>query len=148
MIFSVIITMKQPLVSIQNFIGRPPTYTTPEQLATKAEEYFKRCLEEEIQPTISGVTLFLGFTSRQSFYNLENNPDLMDTVKAIRLMIEASYEALGCSGGNHTTFAIFALKSMGWTDKPEILKQIKEHQNPFEGLTFEQLERLASLGDD
>ena len=106
------------------------------------------CVEKEIQPTISGVTLFLGFTSRQSFYNLEKNPDIVDTVKAIRLMIEASYEALGCSGGNHTTFAIFALKSMGWTDRPEILKQIEEHQNPFEGLTFEQLERLAGMGDE
>ena len=63
-------------------------------------------------------------------------------------MIEASYQALGCSGGNHTTFAIFALKSMGWTDKPEELKQIEQKQNPFEGLTIEQLERLIRMGDE
>ena len=136
--------MKQPLVSIKNFIGRPPTYKSAEQLATKAEEYFMLCVEKEIQPTISGVTLFLGFTSRQSFYNLESKPDLIDTIKAIRLMVEASYEALGCSGGNHTTFAIFALKSMGWTDDPIKQKQI---ENPFEGLTIEQLERLAEFGE-
>ena len=132
--------MKQPLVSIKNFIGRPPTYKSAEQLATKAEEYFKLCFEKEIQPTISGVTLFLGFTSMQSFYNLKNNPDLMDTCRAICLMIEASYEALGCLGGSHTSFAIFALKSIGWTDDPIKQKQI---ENPFEGLTIEQLERLA-----
>ena len=140
--------MKHPLVSIKNFIGRPPTYNSAEQLATKADEYFKLCFEKEIQPTISGVTLFLGFTSRQSFYNLESKPDLIDTVKGIRLMVEASYEALGCSGGNHTTFAIFALKSMGWTDKPEELKKIEQQQNPFEGLTTEQLIKLAGMDED
>ena len=51
-------------------------------------------------------------------------------------------QIIGCSGGNHTTFAIFALKSMGWTDDPIKQKQI---ENPFEGLTIEQLERLAEF---
>ena len=53
-------------------------------------------------------------------------------------------QIIGCSGGNHTTFAIFALKSMGWTDDPIKQKQI---ENPFEGLTIEQLERLAEFGE-
>ena len=53
-------------------------------------------------------------------------------------------QIIGCSGGNHTRFAIFALKGMGWTDDPIKQKQI---ENPFEGLTIEQLERLAEFGE-
>ena len=113
-------------------VGHPPIYSNPEDLSNKIEEYFisgvakkkifigsgdkKVCIEVPI-PTISGLVLYCGYCSRQSFYDLESDPKFSYTIKRARLRIEQDYEQdlkSGLGAG-----AIFALKNFGWKDVTE-----------------------------
>jgi len=114
-------------------VGKPPIYQTPQELQAKIEEYFDKGVryktiligpsnnrsETTIKvPTITGLCLYLGFDSRQSFYDYENKPDFSYTIKKARMMIEREYEEQLQTGT--PTGAIFALKNFGWQDKLEI----------------------------
>lgn len=98
--------------------GRPPIYSNPEQLQSKADEYFKKCLSDDRPVTISGLCYHLGFESLQSFYDYEKRKEFSYTIKKLRLFVVSVYEEL-LSKGN-STGAIFALKNFGWKDKQEI----------------------------
>lgn len=68
-------------------------------------------------PTLTGLALFIGFSSRQEFEDHEKKPRFADVLKRARLKIEAEYEKklhLTSAAG-----AIFALKSLGWNDDKE-----------------------------
>jgi hypothetical protein len=93
--------------------GRPPHYNTPEELESAIIEYFDSCSITETKATITGIALFLGFDSRQSFYDYGDRDQFSYIIKRARLAVENSYET---SGG---TIDIFALKNMGWKDKVE-----------------------------
>ena len=110
--------------------GAPQYFSTVEDLDAKINEYFngdgmrKKTITlkdgETVDipvPTISGLAYFLGFESRQSFYDYEKREGFSYTIKRARLFIETEYE-MQLSVGN-TTGAIFALKNMGWKDKTE-----------------------------
>lgn len=113
-------------------VGRKPLWETVEQLEKKIEEYFdsgvpyrtfivgsgnnKQSIEVQV-PTITGLCLFCGFESRQSFYDYEKNPEFTYIIKKARLKIENLYEEQLQYG--NTTGAIFALKNMNWHDKTE-----------------------------
>ena len=109
--------------------GRPPEYATAEELQAKIVEYFdkgvlvkKKILKDGFEidvpyPTITGLTLYCGFESRQSFYDYEKKPAFTYTIKKARLFIEKEYEQLLQDG---VTAAIFALKNMNWVDKQEL----------------------------
>ena len=113
--------------------GRPSHFESPDALLKKVNEYFNSGLrkrniivgkapnEKVIEipvPTISGLAYFLGFESRQSFYDYEKYPDFSYIIKRARLFIEVEYEEQLQHG--NTTGAIFALKNMGWTDRQEL----------------------------
>jgi len=113
--------------------GRPPNFSTVEELRNMAIEYFELFNEEttkeqrkargiqvyENRPTITGITLFLGFQDRRSFYDYEKVEGFSHAIKTIRTQIENLYEnMLGTRAG--TVGAIFALKNMSWSDKQEI----------------------------
>jgi len=113
-------------------VGRPPKYETPEQLQAAIDEYFNtgvklrkvECgkapnnwVESIPVPTITGLCLYLGFESRQSFYDLQSRSEFSYTIKRARTMIECEYEEMLSTG--NTGGAIFALKNMGWSDKTE-----------------------------
>jgi len=118
-------------------MGRPPLFSDPDKLQQQIDEYFKSGVKKrtvitvqgknkiaiEIPvPTITGLCIYLGFESRQSFYDYELKPDFAYTIKKARLFIENEYEEM-LSVGN-TSGAIFALKNFGWTDKQEIDQKI------------------------
>ncbi|WP_158824723.1 terminase small subunit [Mucilaginibacter lacusdianchii] len=120
-------------------------YTSAEDLALRIEEYFKWIegeyhLEQvevkqsskstapektEIKvwdcepqpPTLTGLALYLGFASRQAFEKYENTGRYASHLKRARLRIESEYEKK--LHYQSSTGAIFALKSLGWTDKSE-----------------------------
>lgn len=115
----------------ENLGGRPPIYKTPAELQKKIDEYFKNCPDKKTltafdknsgqfvtldvpTPIISGLVSYLGFESRQSFYDYEAKPEFSYTIKKARLRIETEYEKQlymdKCTG------AIFALKNLGWKD--------------------------------
>lgn len=65
-------------------------------------------------PTITGLALFLGFTSRQSFEDYEQKGKHAQLLRRARLLIEAEYEKK--LHDHYTSGPIFALKSLGWND--------------------------------
>lgn len=110
--------------------GRPPHFESPEDLKNKIEEYFESGVRTRTifagkdkepfnvpVPTITGLALYLGFESRQSFYDYEKRSQFSYIIKKARTFIEREYEEMLASG--NVTGAIFALKNMGWTDRTQ-----------------------------
>jgi hypothetical protein len=108
--------------------GRPPLFKTPEDLQEKIDAYFDGgCNMREVAlltgvvqvktPTITGLAYYLGFESRQSFYDYGEKPEFSYTIKRARLRLEMMYEEK--LDDAKPTGAIFALKNLGWTDKIE-----------------------------
>lgn len=114
-------------------LGRPPIFSHPEEILNKGIEYFiwikgekevaadsagdleVKWKREPEPPTITGLTLFLGFESRQSFYDYcEKGGDFSYALQRLRTMIECKYEQK--LHGTTPTGSIFALKNMGWKD--------------------------------
>lgn len=98
--------------------GRPPAYENPEELLEKAMEYIDKCVKKEESPLITGLCLYLGFCSRQSFYDYMKREKFSYTIKRLHLMIEEVYESKltsTCVAG-----VIFALKNLGWKDTQEV----------------------------
>lgn len=121
--------------------GRPPKYSTREELEKAIQEYMNGCqiefLEDPLtgeymldkgqpiiksmnKPTITGLALALGFESRQSMYDYEKKEAFSYTIKRARLEIENSYEQDIRNPDLTPTGAIFALKNFGWSDKQEL----------------------------
>ena len=98
-------------------MGRPPKYKTAEELQKKVDEYFDQ-LNESKSVTITGLILYCGFCSRQSFYDLQEKEEFTYTVKKARLRVTNHYESL--LQGNSVAGPIFALKNLGWSDRQEI----------------------------
>jgi len=134
----------------ENKGGRPPLFQNEEELEDKIKEYFihikgeyhyetktslnKKTNEEreidvivwdrdEEPPTITGLALFLGFCSRQSFYDYESNDGFSYAIKRARMRIENAYEK--CLYNDKPIGAIFALKNMSWRDKQELEQTAK-----------------------
>ncbi len=105
--------------------GRPPKFDNVEDLDNLIEGYFlsleykdhETGLIKSQSPTITGLTLFLGFCSKTSLYEYEKKPEFMNPIKRARLMVEEGYEKALLTRGS--TGAIFALKNFGWKDKFE-----------------------------
>jgi len=108
--------------------GRPLKFDNPEHLERMIDNYFKEGCAKKIViikdnpielpiPTVTGLALYLGFASRQSFYDYENRDKFSYTIKKARTFIEKHYEEMLQVG--NTTGAIFALKNLGWKDKTE-----------------------------
>lgn len=142
--------------TVGNNGGQPPKYESEEELITMIGSYFdwiegeyheesttikdeegnERIIKEivwdrEPEPeTITGLAIFLGFESRQSFYDYEKQEKFSYVIKRARLYIENGYERR-MIGDKNPTGSIFALKNMGWSDKQEIKHEgIPEMQMP------------------
>lgn len=95
--------------------GRPAVYNTPDELRDAIEEFFDYCNETNEKATITGLALYLGFSSRSSLDDYINRGNEFSAViKRGKLAVENSYELSG------QTIDIFALKNMGWSDRHEI----------------------------
>lgn len=94
--------------------GRKLDYPTPEKLKKAIDGYLVDCKASGDPLTITGLTLSLGFSSRQSLYNYAEKIGYEDVVNLGRLHVEHAYEIK--LHGNYVTGPIFALKNMGWKD--------------------------------
>ncbi len=103
--------------------GQPPAFKSPAEMEAKCFDYFKYCIEEEEKPTITGLTLYVGFCSRSSWDDYKKKKEYSYIVKRSNLTVQNSYEKSG------STFDIFALKNMGWKDKSEQDLNIKGELN-------------------
>src|SRR6187551_3565484 len=113
--------------------GRPPLFDSPQSMMEKIDEYIQgqhgkviesdKEDEDDLQVrgyniTITGLALYLGFESRQSFYDYEEKPEFSYIIKMFFFKLETAYE-MNLYGKNPTG-SIFALKNMGWKDKSEV----------------------------
>lgn len=95
--------------------GRTPIFKSPELLEKKIQEYFEDDNEKPL--TITGLCLYCGFESRQSFYDLEKREGFSYTIKKARMRIENAYEKN--LHDKTPAGSIFALKNLGWTDQQQ-----------------------------
>jgi hypothetical protein len=102
--------------ALGNTGGRPAHYETTEELRAAVIGFFDYCLENGVKATITGLALYLGFSSRASFDDYDERSDEFSyIIKRAKLAVENSYEQSG------QTIDIFALKNMGWKDRTEQL---------------------------
>ena len=73
-------------------LGRPPTFTNGQDLLDAIVKYFDYVIKVEKVLTITGLCLYIGFESRQSFYDYEKKKPFAYVIKRARLVIENHYE--------------------------------------------------------
>lgn len=101
--------------------GRPRIYENPEELDKMCEDYFSD--EGMIKPTITGLSLHLGFADKTTLYDYRDRPEFSHSIKKALTKIEKYHEE--ALSENNVAGRIFALKNMGWKDKTET-----EHSGP------------------
>ena len=126
----------------ENKVGRPAAYKTPEEMQEKIDAYFESCYGEYITDaegnlmidkdghpvmsrprplTITGLALALGFNSRQSLLNYEDDPEFMDTIKRAKSKVEqyAEERLFDKEGVNGAKFNL-SNNFKGWSEKQQI----------------------------
>ena len=94
-------------------MGRPPKYATAEQMQAAIDQYFEDCKGEPIigddglpicdkwgkpfiinehPPTVTGLALALGFTSRRALLDYQGKGEFLHTVTRAKARIEAYAE--------------------------------------------------------
>lgn len=121
--------------------GSPPRYKTKEEMQKRIDEYFTACegyvltredgeplydkngrpiITGEKPPTITGLALALGFTSRQALLNYQAKREFVDTVTRAKSRVEAYAEERlfdrdGVQGAKFNLINNFK----GWSDRPQ-----------------------------
>lgn len=126
-------------MATKKVVGRPPKYKSKEEIEEKIEEYFKECEGEILKddegkpifnkfgspvvinqrpPTVTGLALALGFSTRLSLLNYQGKKEFMNTITRAKARVEAYaeeriYERVYIGGDygqqNATTFEAFGL---------------------------------------
>lgn len=103
-------------------VGRPLTWTSPDQLQALIDTYFNN----SARPTLSGLAYTIG-VDRKTLYNYEDKDEFFYTIKKARERIEQKYEELLIySDKTNTVGVIFALKNTGWKDRSDITSDDKK----------------------
>ena len=98
--------------------GRKPLFKTAEQMWEKIVEFVEFCINNEMKLTVSGLTLWLGFSNVNSLTDYAQKSDEFAIVVArARTIVAMQYEQQLFE--QNSAGAIFALKNMGWSDKVE-----------------------------
>ena len=121
-------------------VGRPLRYKTAADLDAAINRYFDNCRGEpmllngepvfdksgrpvmvgEHPPTVTGLALALGFTSRQALLNYQGRKAFVDSVTRAKAICEEYAEArlYDKDGFNGARFSL-TNNFKGWRDKPE-----------------------------
>lgn len=105
--------------------GRPAFFDTADELEQSVKGYFEQQKAAKEYTTITGLAYYLGFESRQSFYDYEQKGEFSYIIKRARLQVESDYENKLNSKSTNVG-AIFALKNMGWKDTQQITHDIQK----------------------
>ena len=131
-------------------VGRPPRYKSKEEIEEKIEEYFKECEGEILKddegkpifnkygspvviqqrpPTVTGLALALGFTSRQALLNYQAKPEFVDTITRAKSMVEAYTEErlFDRDGSNGAQFSL-RNNFRGWNERQPSELDIEEQK--------------------
>lgn len=104
-------------------MARPRIYDDAEELQQECDRYFLQCETKKERPTITGLTLALGFCDKSTVYDYRDRPEFSHPIKRALTIIENGLEKR--LDGNNVTGIIFGLKNMGWADKTEVDSNIK-----------------------
>lgn len=123
--------------------GRPPKYKTKKEIQEKIDQYFESCqgillkdennkpvytdkgmlvyLESPKPPTVTGLALALGFTTRTSLLNYQGKAEFMDTITRAKTYIEEYTERRlfdrdGVQGAKFSLVNNFK----GWSERHEL----------------------------
>lgn len=122
-------------------VGRPPKYKSKEEIEEKIDAYFKECEGEILKddegnpvfdkfghpviinqkpPTVTGLALALGFTTRLSLLNYQGKKEFMNTITRAKTMIEAYTEQrlFDRDGSNGAQFSL-RNNFKGWNDRQQ-----------------------------
>lgn len=131
--------------------GRPPFYTSVEEMQEKIDEYFRECdgeilYDDEGNPvrnkygkiirdgrkpyTITGLALHLGFTSRQALLNYEGKEEFVDTIKRAKSRVEryAEERLFDKDGNNGAKFSLMN-NFKGWKEQQDLSMSVKKLEN-------------------
>lgn len=102
--------------------GRPRMFEKPEDMAVGIARYFQHCVDTTTHPTITGLSLSLGFSSLNGLNNYEGyeDADFHSLIKYAKHLIEHGYEKSLLS--SYHAGARFALTNIGknnWAEKVE-----------------------------
>lgn len=124
---------------MSNLGGRPPMYKSKEEIQEKIDKYFEECEGKVLEdkdgnpilnkyggviimgskpPTVTGLALALGFTSRQALLNYQDKEEFVDTITRAKSRVEQyAEERLFDRDGSHG--AQFSLRNnfKGWKSK-------------------------------
>lgn len=108
---------------IKNLGGRPLIYESTEENFNKVLELCKSYFDSEElitkPPTVTGLTLHLGFESKDTLYSYAKKEGFSYSIKRALLKIE-EYHEIATAGGDKCTGNIFILKNFGWKDTQNI----------------------------
>ena len=129
--------------------GRPPRYKTKEEMEEKIEAYFESCKGEFLKdedgklifdkygcpvcvnsrpPTITGLALALGFSTRKSLLEYQGKKEFVNTITRAKSRVE-QYAEERLFDRDGTNGAQFSLKNnfSGWDGKQEANRETLEH---------------------
>lgn len=158
-------------------VGRPPKYEHKEEIEELIEEYFKKCegkvlKDEEGEivfdksgnpvivgakpPTVTGLALALGFSTRLSLLNYQGKKEFMNTITRAKSRVEeyAEERLFDKDGTNGARFSLIN-NFRGWTEKPLTELDEQEQEERIQGLKLDNAvkrkqvdtEEASSLGD-
>lgn len=115
--------------------GCPPYYDASnsediERVSKLCEEYFEQLPTLNEPPTVTGLTLYLGFESKTTLYEYAKKIEFANPIKRALLKIEQFHE-IATSMGDKCTGNIFILKNFGWKDTSDI-----NHSGEIKGSTI------------
>lgn len=150
-------------------VGRPPKYRSKEEIEEKIDAYFKKCEGEILKddkgktvfnkfgnpviinqkpPTVTGLALALGFSTRLSLLNYQGKKEFMNTITRAKTMIEA-YTEQRLFDKDGSSGAQFSLRNnfKGWNEK-QITELDQEEQRARIAQIKAQTERLTAVPMD
>lgn len=152
-------------------VGRPPKYKSKEEIEEKINAYFEDCEGRVLKddegnvvfdkfgrpvtvgqhpPTITGLALALGFSTRLSLLNYQGKKEFMNTITRAKSMVEA-YTEERLFDRDGTNGAQFSLKNnfKGWADKQKTDLDIEEQRVRIETMKAKaQLDERTETADD
>ena len=101
--------------------GRPRVYSDHAEFDALVEEYFAKCITDGLKPTLTGISLHLGFCDKDTFGTYDAvSVEFSHTIKKARMRIEDNRHQLLVNNKTFTPGIIFDLKNNhGWKDKTE-----------------------------
>ena len=97
--------------------GRPPKWSSPEELQKQIDKYFQECEANDEPLTITGLAMALD-TYRDVLMDYQEKDEFSNTIKKAKQKIENAYEKRLIKYVRRGD--IFALKNFNWNDKQEI----------------------------